>query len=744
MKKYKSKYESEDIDRRLGAVDAKVGATYFDRESNTLYTFRSPDDKEAWLESKDEKYILGAEKFEFSGTVSQIKIENKMPSNTLYFTTQKETALITCSFLSQQKGITDTAWNDFDEDFLVTVSIDRGGVGQYEPFIVEQQVINGNDFTFDVRNILAVGSNRVKVTARGVESNAVGTLTYSVNLTSMYLAPSNFTWNTPFIEGQPYLLGGINIGGNLNKVLKIKVSNEGSYSKTYEVNIGANQYINTAYYFADLEFPTGGTGVYNVELWLDAESVTSEHLHYNIMCVTAAEEYTAQLVTISSLPSKIINYSDNRLFEYAVYNAGAATASPSVLVEATVNQNPVTLVNEVLKDVATGKVNVFETNIEIETEEIDLNLVADITLGECTQRAVYKIDNSLSYPPTSEYVFYMNAAQRNNAQDNREKIINSSNGQEISAEWTKMAWIDGVDGHTVDNEGRKCLFIPAHSKVVIDYSPLASVGNGKTLAFTFKVRNVADYNEPIITICDNPDSKTFKGIKITPASVILHSRDLNTSDLTQSIGYKDEEVIHCIITLIRNYKVTYGNLAQIYINGTKGKSFEFATNDDWTTSAKLTLGSNSSDLYVYSAMEYNKGFGKTDAERNYIASLPSSAEKEQMSNSIYSVCDDLGNIYYDAVKGERNVMVIEMLNDAELPHKGLSKEYSAYCNVEFSFIDLPREYKVKVWRFILLNCRIEGQGTTSMNYWLWNLRFRIDKSGNIAIIYPDNSEQIVA
>ena len=72
-----------------------------------------------------------------------------------------------------------------------------------------------------------------------------------------------------------------------------------------------------------------------------------------------------------------------------------------------------------------------------------------------------------------------------------------------------------MDGHTVDEEGRKCLFIPAHSQVVIDYEALASVGSGKTLEFTYKVRNVADYSEPIITICDNPQSSIFKGIRIT-------------------------------------------------------------------------------------------------------------------------------------------------------------------------------------------------------------------------------------
>ena len=708
----------------------------------TMYLFANARDKEEW-ENNGVSTWIDSVPLVIVGTERKIQVTNVNGNNNPYFTTSQSEAIIQATFRSLERDVLATEYTEIMEDVLVTTMIDKGGTGTWTTIDNEKLVKYGETYSVDVMKYLAVGSNRVVIKAVGSSTGSNGQLNVTANLTSMYIQPANFTWNLPFIEGKPYNLGGLNIGGNISKTLMVKLSNETGYTRTYEAYLGANQYINTAYYLSGLEFPTGGTGIYNVELWLETESIESEHLHYNIMCISAAEENTAKLVTISSLPSKVINYSDNKLFEFAVYNGGAATASPSILVKAAVNQNPITLVDEILKDVETNKINVYETNIEIESEEIDMNLVADITLGASTQRAVYKIDNSLSYPPTSEFVFYMNAAQRNNAQDNKDKIINTANNQEISATWTKFAYTDGVDGHTVDENGRKCLLVPAHSQVVIDYSPLTSVGSGKTLVFTYKVRNVADYSEPIITICDNPDSPTFKGIKITPTNILIHSRDLNKSDLTQGIDVKDEETVNVIITLIRNYKVTYGNLAQIYVNGVKARSFEFASNDDWTTPAKIILGNSSSDLYVYSIMDYNKGFDKLDSERNYTASLALSAAKKLMYTLINSVRDDLGNISYDAVIGKYNVMEIEMLNGAELPHKGLSKEYSAYCNVEFSFVDLPMEYKVKVWRFILLKVLIQGQGTTSMNYYLWNLRFRLDKSGNLIVIYPDNTEEII-
>ena len=149
-----------------------------------------------------------------------------------------------------------------------------------------------------------------------------------------------------------------------------------------------------------------------------------------------------------------------------------------------------------------------------------------------------------------------------------------------------------------------------------------------------------------------------------------------------------------------------------------------------------------SDLYLYNFKAYEIGFDKEDGERNFVSSL--AADKKAISDLIKGIRGQLGDIDYDAVASKYNIMEVEMLNGAELPHKGLSKEYSAWCNVEFSFLQLPRYYQVKVWKFILKMCKIEGQGTTSMNYWLWNLRFRLDKSDNLVVVYPDGTEIVIA
>lgn len=739
MAKYKSKFSGPEIDNRLVAVDSKVGASLFDTASMTMLHFATTEDMEAWQSGLGDSYILERVPFNFTGTLNQITILNRMDSSNIYFTTAQEKAELSVGFLSQQKGITDTSWEEVNEDFYISVAVDKGSKGSYESVLDEQLVLNGNYFTIDVKKYLATGANRVKITAKGADTGATKSLVFTANLTTMYLKDANFAWGTPFIEDERFLLGGLNIGGNLDKTLHIAVSGNG-YSKKYEEHIGITQYINIAYFFEGMEFPTTGTGVYRVELWLTGSTIESEHLEYNIMCVASVEEFTAQLVTISNVPEVVFNEANNRLFDYAVYDRGNAVASPSIFVREGTN----VIVEDTLNNVPTASIRSYEVEIAIGSQTSDVRVLADISIGDSTQSATYVVDNSRSFPPTEGYSFYLNSATRNNQQENREQIINAATGETVSATWQRMTWADGVDGWTVDDEGRKCLFIPARSKCVVDLAPLANFKSGNmTIEFCYKVKNVVDYQEPIITICDDTDD--FVGIRITPNNILARSSQ-NKLNLTQSINVQDEVIKDVIITFIRNYKVTYGNLCQFYVDGGKSRSFEFNSLAQWNTDAKLTIGAQASDIYLYKVLVYDKrGFEKEDSERNYVASFATPKEKERIYDLINSVrhVDATSNksvIDYDKVYGKFNTMEIEMLNGAELPHKGLPKDYSAWCNVEFSFVDLPYYYKTKVWKLILEMCKIEGQGTTSMNYWLWNLRFRIDKSGNLVVVYPDGQE----
>lgn len=710
----------------------KMGAFYFDTAAMKFYTFRTQEDRDSFLSNGDVSLIMSSQDIVFGGTQRRLSIVNKMESNSIYFTTNAKKAEITVGFESKEKDFNAQEWTEVIEDAYFTVSVDKGSQGNYTNILENVLVKYGEILTFDVFNYISSGSNRVKVTAVGIISEQTANYGFNVTLTSMYLSPSKFGWYLPFIEGQSYNLGGMNIGGALQKKLYVKISNESGYSAQYEENIGTATYITNPYYFTGLQFPNAGTGIYNVEIWLDADGLQSEHLSYNIMCVSEADKNTAKLCCISDELDEVVNYSDNTMFSFALYNGGSISASPHIKLTYIVNTNPSVILDEELTDVATGTAIPYKYNLEIETDESNIKLDAVLTFG-VEQKVLFDVDNSASYPATTGASFYLNSATRNNTQSNRTSIVNEVNKGTVSAEWTNMSWVDGTDGWTVDNEGRKCLLLPARTKAVISNKPLQSIGNGRTVEFTFKVSNASDADENIISVCDSPENPLFRGIRIRPNRILVHSRDLNTDDANQSYGIPEDTLINVCISIIRNYKTNYGNICIVYVNGVRKKEFSFTNADSWLTDANVILGSDSSDLYLYNMRVYEKGFGTQDALQNYVASLPGSIDKRKAYELIHSVIDDSFNVDFDKTKPVANVFTIEMLNDAEIPHYGLSKDYKARCNIETFFNEHPE------WNWKIDNAQIEGQGTTSMNYFRWNFRFGLDKIIDFLIHMADGS-----
>ena len=711
--------------------NTKTGGVWLDTAEMKLYTFRSEEDKNLFLESGDVSGILSEQDVVFGGMLRRLSILNKMDSNNLYYTTGSKKAEITVGFESKEKEFNASDWTEVIEDARFTVSIDKGSTGNYTNMIENKLVLHGNTFTFDVFNYLASGANRVKVTAVGTVSEQTANYAYNVNVTSMYLSPSRFAWYLPFMEGKAYSLGGMNIGGALPKKLKIKVTGNG-YSEQYEENIGTATYLTNPYYYTGLQFPDTGTGVYHVELWLDADGLLSDSLHYDIMCVSAADAGTAKLCCMANVAEQVTNYAESRLFDYAVYNGGSTTASPRITLEVQDGGNSTVLRDEVLEGVATGWPNTFLYNVEVETGSTDAQVAGTVTYGN-TARSSSALDNSVSFPATAGASFYLSPAARSNSQADRERIVNETDKSEVSAQWTNMAWVDGTDGWTVDDEGRKCLLMPARTKADISLQPLHATGTGKTIEFTFKVANASDYKESVITVCDAPADPKFRGINIFPDRILLHSRDLNTDDANQSYRIPEDTLINVCISIIRNYKTNYGNICIIYVNGVRKKEFAFTTADSWLTDANLVLGSDTADLYLYNMRIYDKGFGTQDALQNYVASLPNAIDKAKAYELLYSVIDDSFRIDYDKTKSLANVVTIEMLGGAEIPHYGLSKEYKAQCNLHAFWHGHPE------WDWGIDNITMEGQGTTSMNYFRWNLRWRLDKSKGFTVVFPDGT-----
>lgn len=717
------------INETVDSVSEKVGATLFDVSTMRQLQFRTVEDKEAWMNGGGDSLILSSDQFAFSGTINQVKVTDGYGSKQLYFTTRQERMDVTVGFLSQSKGITESSWKEVYEDFRVTVSVDKGSSGKYVNIISDELVLNGKTLTFDIKKHIANGANRVRVVAVGDTSGEVGTAIYSVTLTTMYLSAANFAWWKPFVEGTQYSLGGVNIGGSIPKTVKVRVTGRDGYDVTSEEYIGTATYITGAYFFKSLPFPQTGTGTYRVDMWVETSGLDSEHLVYNIMCVSSSDVQTAQLVCINEV-QKPINGTDSALFKYAVYDRSLASSSPSAVIRL---EDGTVIREETLADVPTSASQTFSAALEVESEEQEFRITAAVSIGQSVAEEVMTVDNSASFPAVSGAVFYMNAATRSNTQTNRETVINEVGPSSCQAVWENMAWVDGADGWTEDGSGRKCLLLPASSSADISYQPLALAAEGKTVEIAYKVSNAADYEENIITIASNPESSSFRGIRIKPKRIAVHSQNLYTNDNAQSYPVKDEELVHLLITVVRNYKVNYGNICIIYVNGVKKCSFEFSDMDTFVVPSNIVAGSGSADLYIYKMRVYNKGFDWQDAAQNYINCLPGITEKKAAYESLMSVLDDSYRVDYDAVFGKRNTMVIEMKDDAVIPD--LLNPKGGRCDMWINILnpvrgELDSDFTELFSGRKIENQTIEGQGTTAMTYYRWNFRWKLDKTYN--------------
>lgn len=713
MAKFELQLNAEEINRRLLESDAKFGAFHIDPSTMTFYYFKNHEDKQKFLDG-DKSVVLDSEKFDVSNKIQQIKIVNDMGSTILYFTTQEESNIITVGFLSQEKDFGDEEFTEVYENAYFTVDVDKSNKGEWVTIVDNQRVVKGEKLSVDVKNYLATGPNKVRIKCTGEQSEKSSTMLFTANVTTMYLKASNFGWHLPFIEGNPFKLGGMLIGGSIDKVLNIRISNENNYAASYKVTLGTATHTINPYDYHDLPFPTeGGTGIYHVELWLDANGLESDHLKYNIMCVAAADQHTAQLVVMNSSLSQVVNYAENTVFEYSCYNAGGTTATPHLKLQSIIGTVPTVLVEGTLGTVETAKAQSYTYQPEIESWEEGMQLQAILTNGN-EQTIIFPVDNSLSFPAISGASFYLQPSSRNNTQDDREMIINKADHSYWQAYWENMAWKDGIDGWTTDASGTKCLYLPAGSTAEVQMQPMKSLTN-KTIDLVFKVNHVSDYDTPVFSICDDPSSDSFNGIVVYPNRVVVYTND-QKSTLVQSRNFREGVRQSMQIVYANNYKGV-GNTVTIYQNGVAQCEFQYETKDLVTNDGYIRMGNAFSDFYLYSMRVYERALAWPDCVQNWIASLRTTEEKQAAMENLMKCVDDSFNMSFDAVVAAGfDYMTIEM-TEGKIPSYVSQSE--GKCNVEL---------KVKGWWDTVtkfLDIPIEGQGTTAMNYWLWNLRLKL-------------------
>lgn len=651
-----------------------------------------------------------------SGTIYAIDLLSDTASN-FYVLTTDSTKTITIT-PSSKSGTLGGTLVDFTEDYDWILSLDNGS-GEW----VEKQrgsCLNGNSVQTDIRRYVTTGTQRLRYTFTGKESMQSKSMVFTCTVTNLSLN-CNFSWNKPFIQGQNYFIDKIYFGGNLTKTLNIMVDND--LNQKYTKDFSSAQNYQTADYQYNMtdKFPSGGTGIHTIEIWMEGEGIETPHFTYNVMCVSQSDINQVQLICINNIEDTAYNYEAQTLFKYATYNC--TTATFSIYSNDNGVQRPL-ITNNTLA-VASGVKNNYDMSVEIDTESrIDLYIDVTASVSGCTQTAQIPVDNTNAYAAVENPTFYLNTANRDNGNADRTYFINSSTSPNIlvdkyPAEWDGFAWAN--DGWSTDDKGTKCLAVKAGSEVKVpQFRPLAlSNTMSMTIEFKYKCSNIANYDLPILSMMDTEQyvESASTGVILFPTKILVMSNGQRLVT-PQSVNLDEDAVTHICIVFQRNYQNSGRNLCRIYVNSIQNAVFEYGGNNNFAN-GMLRIGQASSDVYLYMFRQYlNKVLEETDVLGNFMNTLGGSLVYDRTEVRDKNQILDGGEINYDLCKRKGyNIMTVETNNDFPIP--SIEQTSSINTKLTMEYADHPD------WNFTIENAPCDGQGTTSKRYYRWNLRWKL-------------------
>ena len=338
----------------------------------------------------------------------------------------------------------------------------------------------------------------------------------------------------------------------------------------------------------------------------------------------------------------------------------------------------------------------YTVNIDVEESGIDIS--------EATYGLQFKLD----------------AAGRSNEES--DPATWESNGVTTSFEgvdWASSGWVDGA------------LRLANGAKAVIHTKPFSTdvKTTGLTVEITMRVSNVMDREAAVVSCLDNG-----KGLLITTQEASFRTG--------QSVSYENEdgETVQREIKLATNYAAgdwmkvalmvgtaSEDRLMQLYVTGnrTGADIYDTSFNFRQDNPQEITIDSAEADVEIKCIRVYNRAISDDEELENRM--VDSETTDEMME--IYSENDiigDTGDVDMDKLramgKGVLRIVRQNMLNDV---YETNNKKTDFLADVYF-YSPLGSDYD-----FILTNCYIRIQGTSSTKYPSKNIRIYFTKGSEM-------------
>jgi len=591
-------------------------------------------------------------------------------------------------------------------------------------------------FNVNITPYVADGASFVFVASNDTGNRRMSSR-YSVIRATLSLGTQNDTWwGSAFRQGDANWNVPLTLDVNVACELRATISqNDVTYvSKT----VPSSEF--SSNYALKMNHPIGlggSSGIYHLHLELVATDETVSGLEtvtldYDIFCVSANDS-NCYFIT-NNIASELQNYTNNKVFDYAVFvGSGNHTLTIESEVDGAAIATPSTTA------AVNGSVGRYYLNMELEradNADFTVNVTARIDDGADVMDEAFTATNKLGYAATAGAGLLIKASGRSNSEADREKLFNILSGSAITPTWQNMTW-SSVDGYMTKNiidKGGNSVTVAfirllSGETLSIPITPLAMrASEGRTLEIMFQPRNVMNYDTPIIkcmdevTIGEGAEAvNTFNGLKVTSSKITLLTTNSQDKDV-QSKNYDPEDLIHLAIVVNPAYTEAGSqfNACFIYINGVKQRVFAY--NRDLNVASNLIIGCADADIDLYALRTYDNALTSDEIVTNAVNWKLSLYEKQQMKakNNI----KENGKVDFNKVRSLCNVFVFKAADGSgNVPTLGWGKNDTIRGRIKTYWRDEP------TWNS-QTDCDLQGQGTSSMEYFRWNFKTSFDVAWN--------------
>lgn len=718
-KRYESIHTGEDIDAAISLV--KENKTFIPQ---IAYKYGGIAYEEGVLKLYDDaEHTTLLDSVALSGTSYSIK-HNADTSTAFYMLAGDLTKAIKFSPTTMVYELGQSQGEPFVEDYEISLAVDTGNGQFVDRPLADPTIKDGQTYTLVIGSYVTIGSNRLRVTIRGLRSEQAKTVVYNCTVTTLALT-SRFPWQTAWIEGNDVEITGIYFEGNMVKTLHVLIDGKVSYSKEFTAG---ERYTSAAYTFRGVQLPDS-TGIHTMEMWMSGEGIETQHYKYNVMVVRAADIMTARLLCINDVQTAV-NYSANKaVFQFALYGTDTATFN----VTAKDSQKDYSVkVDDVVMGVQTQTVTKYPLSLEVESEETEgmQLIITGAADGGETVTVTTKVDNSNAYIATRGYDFYFKAANNSNKSANREQFINEANGKMYAIGSVDMMWNE-KDGYCTDEDGHSCFRVLANSSAKVPITPLReTAARSRTVEFLYKTSTIADYGKPIFTIMntDEYSESSTVGLVLFPTRLVCLTTAQRSQDY-QQVNLTENSINHIVLVFITNYSGNGRNLCQCYVNGVSNFVFEYTGGFG---DGEIVMGQDASDFSLYMYRTYARALESNEVKDNFLNAMIETSERNRAEMREANDIMDGQTLTYSMAKARGyNCLVYETdqhLPDLENNTKGISG-----INLRIEYADHPE------WNVKIENIPCDGQGTTSKKYRRWNLRNKI-KSATFYYGWDEDSQ----